>query len=181
MLASAADLRALAQPGLPLAARSGSAHRPAAGPCPCGRQVNSPLQVTDRPRRKARRLRQLLLHQPGIGAQLPQQPPETRRSLLRHGPHRPFTSPGPLLAARTRRSRADATQALQQAYMCVGSMPKADVIRSSSGPGRHAPDHQVRVDAAYPYVLSESLNYFFTYSTSIPRLFAVVNSGALRA
>ena len=58
-----------------------------------GGQADPPLQVTDRPRGKARCLRQLLLRQPGIGPQLPQQPPETRPSLLRHGPHRPFTAP----------------------------------------------------------------------------------------
>ena len=47
-------------------------------------------------------------------------------------------------------------------------------------PGRHPPGHQVRVDAAVPYVSSESSNDFLTYSASIPRLFAVADSGAFR-
>ena len=60
------------------------------------RQVHTPLQVTDRPRGNTRRLREILLRQPRIGPQLPQQAAETERRLLRHGSrlHRtpaPFT------------------------------------------------------------------------------------------
>ena len=56
---------------------------PARGP------VDAPLQVTDRPRAQARRLRQLLLRQPCISAQPPQQPREPQTRLLRHRPQPP--------------------------------------------------------------------------------------------
>jgi hypothetical protein len=51
-----------------------------------GGTVDPPLQVTDRPRAQARRLGQLLMGQPGLGPQLPQQPGERKRRLLRHDP-----------------------------------------------------------------------------------------------
>lgn len=50
--------------------------------------VDAPLQVTDRPGTHARRLGQLLLRQPGLGPELPQQPGETHHR-LRRGFHRP--------------------------------------------------------------------------------------------
>ena len=37
-----------------------------------GGAVDAPLEVTNRPRAQARRLRQLLLRKPGLGPQLPQ-------------------------------------------------------------------------------------------------------------
>jgi hypothetical protein len=46
-----------------------------------GGAVDAPLQVTDRPRAHGRRLGQLLLGQPGLSPQLPQQPGEVE---LRH-------------------------------------------------------------------------------------------------
>ena len=46
--------------------------------------VDPPLQVTDRPRAQPRRLRQLLLRQPGLHPQLPQEPGEIRRRLIGH-------------------------------------------------------------------------------------------------
>ena len=49
-----------------------------------GRAVNAPLQVTDRPRAQPCRLRQLLLSQPGLGPQLPQQPGELQHRRLYH-------------------------------------------------------------------------------------------------
>ena len=49
--------------------------------------------VTDRPRAQVRRLGQLLLRQPRLGPQLPQQPGETQRSLLRHQPSIPSAQP----------------------------------------------------------------------------------------
>jgi hypothetical protein len=67
-----------------------------------GGQVNAALQVADRPRAQARRLGQLLLRQPGISPQPPQQPAETWRRPLRHKPHRPFTSPRPAAAIQRR-------------------------------------------------------------------------------
>ncbi len=48
---------------------------------PVGRHGDAPLQITDRPRAQARRLRELLLRQPGLGAQLPQQAGEGNRRL----------------------------------------------------------------------------------------------------
>ena len=51
-----------------------------------GCAVDAPLQVTDRPRAQARRLRQLLLRQPGLGPQLPQQPGKPPSRLFPHGP-----------------------------------------------------------------------------------------------
>ena len=99
-----------------------------------GGQVNPPLQVTDRPRGKARRLRQLLLGQPGIGAQLPQQPPETRRSLLRHGPHRPFTGPGPPPANRPGAAGPERAQARQPAYTRAARTPITSVTRLTAPP-----------------------------------------------
>ena len=51
-----------------------------------GSTVDSPLQVTDRPRTQPRRPRQCLLRHPGLGPQLPQQPGEPLRRPLRHGP-----------------------------------------------------------------------------------------------
>ena len=50
-----------------------------------GGAVDAPLEVTDRPRAQARRLGQLLLGQPGLGPQLPQQAAEPQCKLLRHG------------------------------------------------------------------------------------------------
>ena len=47
-----------------------------------GRAVDAPLQVTDRPRTHFRRFGQLLLSQPRLDPQLPQQPAETRRRRL---------------------------------------------------------------------------------------------------
>ena len=44
-----------------------------------GGAVDSPFQVADRPRGQARRFGQLLLRQPGLGPQLPQQPSEPRQ------------------------------------------------------------------------------------------------------
>ena len=58
-----------------------------------GGGVDPAFQVADRPRGKGRRLRQLLLRQPGIGAQLPQQRAETPRRPLRHRPLTPPKSP----------------------------------------------------------------------------------------
>ena len=68
--------------------RPGQAQRPGQQPgrVMAGGQVHPPLQVTDRPRGQARRLRQLLLGQPGTVPQLPQQPGETQRRLFRHRP-----------------------------------------------------------------------------------------------
>ena len=60
-----------------------------------GGAVDAPFQVTDRPRGKARRLRQLLLRQPGLGPQLPQQPRELQSRLLRHRPPPLKTRPWP--------------------------------------------------------------------------------------
>ena len=51
-----------------------------------GGAVDAPLQVTDRPLAHPRGLGQLVLGQPGIGPQLPQQPPETQSTLLGHRP-----------------------------------------------------------------------------------------------
>ena len=98
-----------------------------------GGQVDPPLQVTDRPRGNARRLRQLLLRQPSIGPQLPQQPPEPRRSLLRHGPHRPFTSPGPQPAPGAARLPA---RARQQVYKPAASSPGTSMTQlTAPAPG----------------------------------------------
>ena len=58
-----------------------------------GGAVDAPLQVTDRPRAQVRRLGQLLLGQPRLGPQLPQQPAETQRNLLRHQPRTLSASP----------------------------------------------------------------------------------------
>ena len=63
--------------------------------------VDAPLQVTDRPRAHARRLRQLLLRQPGLGPQLPQQPGERKPRLLRHRPHPLVTTHRSTLPGRT--------------------------------------------------------------------------------
>ena len=54
-----------------------------------GGTVDASLQVADRPRAQVRRIGQLLLGQPRLGPQLPQQPAETLRSLLRHLPSIP--------------------------------------------------------------------------------------------
>jgi hypothetical protein len=51
-----------------------------------GGQVDAPLQISDRPRAHPRRLGQVLLRQPGIGAQPPQQQTERNRTLIRHRP-----------------------------------------------------------------------------------------------
>ncbi len=62
--------------------------------------------VTDRPRAQVRRLGQLLLRQPRLGPQLPQQPGETQRSLLRHQPSIPSAQPRkPAPRLRTTRHR----------------------------------------------------------------------------
>ena len=53
--------------------------------------ADPPLQVTDRPRAQACRLRQLLLRQPRRHAQLSQQPAEIKRRLVGHGPPSPQT------------------------------------------------------------------------------------------
>ena len=58
-----------------------------------GGAVYPPLQVTDRPRGQPSRLCQLLLRQPGLAPQLPQQPGEIQRWLLRHRPIAPPPSP----------------------------------------------------------------------------------------
>ena len=78
-----------------------------------GKVVNTPLQITDRPRAQARRLRQLLLRQPGLSPQLPQQPGEPQRRLLRHGPGIPSAGPHPAAPqpARRRRPYANTIQA----------------------------------------------------------------------
>jgi hypothetical protein len=55
------------------------------------RTADPPLQVTKGPRRQPRRLRQLLLGQPGLGPQLPHQPGKRKRRLLRHRPRAPRT------------------------------------------------------------------------------------------
>jgi hypothetical protein len=60
-----------------------------------GGAVDAPLQVTDRPRAHGGRLGQLLLGQPGLGPQLPQQAGERKRRLLRHTPTPLQTPPGP--------------------------------------------------------------------------------------
>ena len=75
-----------------------------------GRQVHAPLQVADRPRGQARRLRQLLLGQPGIIPQPPQQPGEAQCRLLRHRPIAPHQTRPPVhrrrpATARTGHSR----------------------------------------------------------------------------
>jgi hypothetical protein len=61
--------------------------------------ADAPLQVTDRPRAQARRPGQLLLRQPGLRPQLPQQPGERKRRLLCHRRKPPRNSrpcpPGP--------------------------------------------------------------------------------------
>ena len=72
-----------------------------------GRWVDAPLQVTDRPRGKARRLRQLLLGQPRLGPQLPQQPREPQSRLFRHRPN-----PSDLACAR-RPARQDPRSSLR--------------------------------------------------------------------
>ena len=71
------------------AQRTGQQHRAvfAGGP------ADAPLQVTDRPRGQPRRLRQLLLRQPRLAPQPPQQADETQRRLLRHRPIAPPPSP----------------------------------------------------------------------------------------
>ena len=74
-----------------------------------GSAVDAPLQVTDRPRAQARRLRQLLLRQPGLGPQLPQQPGKPQRRLLRHGPGIPSAGPHPA-APQPGRARKDLHQ-----------------------------------------------------------------------
>ena len=48
--------------------------------------MGPPFQITDRTRAQPRRLRQLLLSQPSLGTQLPQQPGEPQLRLLRHDP-----------------------------------------------------------------------------------------------
>jgi len=58
-----------------------------------GGPVDAPLQVTDRPRAHACRLRQLLLRQPGLRPQSPQQPGERKRRLLRHRRKTPSQTP----------------------------------------------------------------------------------------
>ena len=73
------------------AQRTGQQHRGVLA----GGAVDAPLQVTDRPRAQPRRLRQLLLRQPGLGPQLPQQPCETQPRLLRHRPTPLPTRPRP--------------------------------------------------------------------------------------
>ena len=75
-----------------------------------GRQVHAPLQVADRPRGQSCRLRQLLLGQPGIIPQPPQQPGEAQRRLLRHRPIAPHQTRPPVhrrrpATARTGHSR----------------------------------------------------------------------------
>jgi hypothetical protein len=55
-----------------------------------GGAVDTSLQVTDRPRAQTRSLGQLLLREPGLGPELPQQPGETQKR-LRHAsilPHK---------------------------------------------------------------------------------------------
>ena len=58
-----------------------------------GVAVNPPLQITDRPRAHGRRLRQLLLRQPGFSPQLPQQPGEAEFRLSGHRPSPLTTCP----------------------------------------------------------------------------------------
>jgi hypothetical protein len=67
------------------AQRTGQQHRGVLA----GGAADPPLQVTDRPRAHARRLRQLLLRQQRPSPQLPQQHSETQPRLLRHGPNAP--------------------------------------------------------------------------------------------
>ena len=83
------------------AQRAGQQH----GGVLAGRAVDAPLQVTDRPRAQARCLGQLLLRQPGLAPQLPQQPGERKRRLLRHRPSVPRTrSANPVLNSTQPRS-----------------------------------------------------------------------------
>ena len=54
-----------------------------------GGAVDAPLQVADRPRAQARRFGQLLLSQPRLAPQLPQQPAETQREPVPSPAQRP--------------------------------------------------------------------------------------------
>jgi hypothetical protein len=74
------------------------------------RPVNPALQVTDSPRANLRRLRQLLLRQPRLQAQLPQEPGETQRGLVGHGLPSPQTL-RPQLAGTARKARTQRTRA----------------------------------------------------------------------
>ena len=71
-----------------LCGRPGQPQRPGQQPggVPAGGAIDAPLQVTNRPRAQARRLRQLLLRQVGLYPQLPQQPGETQLRLSCHRP-----------------------------------------------------------------------------------------------
>ena len=67
-----------------------------------GGVVDAPLQITNRPLAHLRGGSQLLLRQPSIIAQPPQQPAETQPTLLRHRPYSPSACPvrcQPTLAA----------------------------------------------------------------------------------
>ena len=75
-----------------------------------GGAVDTPLQVTDRPRAQARRFRQLLLRQPGLVPQPPQQNGETQLRLVGHRPASPHN-----LSAAASRHRAEPILHLQYA------------------------------------------------------------------
>ena len=62
-----------------------------------------------------------------------------------------------------------------------GSRPSSRISdRTSSGPAGTPQATRSAWTRRYPYVSSESPNDFFTYSASIPRLFAVADSGLSR-
>ena len=62
-----------------------------------------------------------------------------------------------------------------------GSRPSSRISdRTSSGPAGTPQATRSAWTRRYPYVSPESSNDFFTYSASIPRLFAVADSGAFR-
>ena len=94
-----------------------------------GGAVDAPLQVTDRPRAQLRRFGQLLLGQPRLGPQLPQQPAETQRSLLRHARHPP--------QARTRPQSGTARRTYPTIIPARPSRPRP-ATQSQPGTGRPA-------------------------------------------
>ena len=75
-----------------------------------GGAVDSPLQVADRPRGQARRRRQVLLGQPGLGPQLPQQAGKPQPRLLRHRSSAPRTPPA-VTGRHEQNTRSKPTQA----------------------------------------------------------------------
>ena len=120
--------------------RPGQAQRPGQQPgrIVAGRAVHAPLQVADRPRGQARRLRQLLLGQPGIIPQLPQQPGKAQRRLPRHRPIAPHTPCPPLTGdARPRHGQDPANKPNNRAGRPASARQQVTGQPSAAKPGRH--------------------------------------------